>query len=88
MHYSNWHIVLHIEIRSEETLEREKRLTDDLLRHLNTVHNGNIRYTLTLIPPPINRQEMNAPSPALRAKRFEQLRKLGATPFTGTLDPA
>ena len=31
---------------------------------------------------------MNAPPPALRAKRFEQLRKLGAVPFCGTLDPA
>ena len=31
---------------------------------------------------------MNTPTPALRAKRFEQLRKLGAVSFCGTLDPA
>ena len=31
---------------------------------------------------------MNAPPTAPRAKRFEQLRKLGAVSFCGTLDPA
>ena len=31
---------------------------------------------------------MNTPTPALRAKRFEQLRKLRVVPFCGTLDPA
>ena len=39
-------------------------------------------------PPPISQPEVNAPPPVPRAKRFEQLRKLGATPFTGTIDPA
>ena len=38
--------------------------------------------------PPVNRQEVNAPPPAPRAKQYEQLRKLVATPFVGTLDPA
>ena len=38
-------------------------------------------------PPPMNRQEVNVPPPAPRAKRFEQLRKLGATPFVGTINP-
>ena len=70
------------------TGEREKRLTDDLLRHLNSVHNGNVRYTPTLLPPLNNRQEMNTPPSAPRERRFEKLRKLGATPFSGTLDPA
>ena len=31
---------------------------------------------------------MNTPPPAPRDWRFEKLRKLGATPFCGTLDPA
>ena len=31
---------------------------------------------------------MNTPPPASRERRFGQLRKLGATSFSGTLDPA
>ena len=31
---------------------------------------------------------MNTPPTALRERRFEELRKLGVTPFCGTLDPA
>ena len=38
-------------------------------------------------PPPLDRQEMNVPPTVPRAKRFEQLRKLRAVPFCGTLDP-
>ena len=38
-------------------------------------------------PPPLNQREINAPR-APRERRFTELRKLGATPFTGTLDPA
>ena len=38
--------------------------------------------------PPINQREMNTPFPASRERRFGQLRKLGATSFSGTLDPA
>ena len=49
----------------------------------HSLHNESIRE-----PPPLDRQEMNAPPTAPRAKHFEQLRKLGAVPFCGTLDPA
>ena len=33
-------------------------------------------------------QVIHDPSPAVRERQFEKLRKLGATPFSGTLDPA
>ena len=39
-------------------------------------------------PPPMSQPEINATPPVPRAKRFEQLRKLGANLFTGTIDPA
>ena len=55
MHCSDWHIVLHIEIRSEEILEREKRLTDDLLRHLEIVLMEMVGITLMLTLTSINR---------------------------------
>ena len=39
-------------------------------------------------PPPLNnRQEMHTPLSVPHERRFEKLRKLGATPFCGTLDP-
>ena len=68
------------------TRERETA-ADDLLRHLNSIQNGKVRSTPTLIPPLNNRQEMNTPPSAPCERRFEKLRKLGATPFHGTLDP-
>ena len=40
------------------------------------------------VQPPPNQPEMNTPTPALCAKKFEQLRKLGAISFSSTLDPA
>ena len=40
------------------------------------------------VQPSPNQPEMNTSTPALRAKKFEQLRKLGAISFSGTLDPA
>ena len=33
-------------------------------------------------------QEVCSPSLVPRERRYEQLRKVGATPFSGTLDPA
>ena len=51
-----------------------------------SLQNENIGNAPT--PPPLHQQEINIPPTAPRAKRFEQLRKLGATPFVGTLDPA
>ena len=51
-----------------------------------SLHNENVREAP--IPPPINQQEINNPPPAPRERRFEKLRKLGVTPFCGTLDPA
>ena len=37
---------------------------------------------------PNTSQEVHYPPPVPREHRYEQLRKLGATPFYGTLDPA
>ena len=39
-------------------------------------------------PPPLHQQEMNIPTPVPRERRFEKLKKLGANPFSGTLDLA
>ena len=36
----------------------------------------------------MSQPEVNTTPSIPRAKRFEQLRKLGANPFTGTIDPA
>ena len=38
--------------------------------------------------PPTRQPEALNPSPVTRERRYEKLRKLGATPFSGTLDPA
>ena len=48
------------------------------------LHRENVRENS---PPPLNQREINTP-PVSRDRRFTELRKLGATPFTGTLDPA
>ena len=40
------------------------------------------------IPSPIRQQDVHNPPPVMRERRYEKLRKLGATPFSGTLDPA
>ena len=40
------------------------------------------------VQPPPNQPDMNTSTHAHRAKKFEQLRKLGANSFSGTLDPA
>ena len=39
-------------------------------------------------PSPMNQPEVNIPQPASRERRFGQLKKLEATSFSGTLDPA
>ena len=36
----------------------------------------------------MSQREVNTPPSVPRAKKYEQLRKLGANPFTGTSDPA
>ena len=50
------------------------------------LHNENIGNAP--IPPHLHQQEMNIPPPAPHEQRFEKLKKLGATPFCGTLDSA
>ena len=40
------------------------------------------------IPSPIRQQDDHNPPPVTRERRYEKLRKLGATPFSGTLDLA
>ena len=40
------------------------------------------------ISPPIRQQDVPNPPSVTRERRYEKLRKLGATPFSGTLDPA
>ena len=52
----------------------------------HTLHRETVRENS---PPPLNnRQDMHTPPSAPRERRFEKLRKLGATLFCGTLDPA
>ena len=51
----------------------------------HSLHNDNIRDAPA--PPPIKQQDMNNLSPMPRERHFEKPRKLGATPFCGTLDP-
>ena len=64
---------------------RRERPTDQHSAEAShTLHRENVRENSL---PLNNRQEMNTP-PAPRERRFEKLRKLGATPFCGTLDPA
>ena len=66
---------------------RRERLADQHSAEAShTLHHSNVRENSP--PPPLNQQEMNTPPPVPRERRFEKLRKLGATPFSGTLDPA
>ena len=67
-------------------LRRERPADQDSAEASHTLHRSNVREHWP--PPPVNRQEMNIPPPAPRERRFEKLRKLGATSFSGTLDLA
>ena len=40
------------------------------------------------VPLSDRQQDVHHPPPVNRERHFERLRKLGATPFSGTLDPA
>ena len=40
------------------------------------------------VPSPIRQQDDHNPLPITKEGRYEKLRKMGATPFSGTLDPA
>ena len=66
--------------RRERTADRQ---SSEISRPLR---NDNDRGTPT--PPPINRYDINTLPSIPHERHFERLRKLGATPFCDTLDPA